>query len=292
MGAIFTILYVIWILACIYFIGDAARWLVGIDSFWVSAIAFFIVSIVSSLPFGSVVVSGFIFYYLAFVQDWNIFGAIAFAFPGVAFFVLSLSAGGVFGLFKTKYQKKLDMVSSKEFFASVIEDSCLDSCSKATAWCGWHIVVKAKPIADFICKEYSLDDNKRERILIELICCLTYFVHKEISVANLEPKSVISLAVGMIDQDVDNSEKNREITRQRDLFYYHVWENGRSVIEQASFGLVEVIKGKEVELLDLSANSEMIKILCILTSFKDQYIGLRTSISEVVNSVSEHCYTK
>ena len=99
MAPIFCVCYIIWMLASVFYIGEAARWLFDVDSWWVSFIAFPLVFAVSAVPFGTLAVCGCLFYYLAFVENWNMLSALAFVFPGVAFMLLSVAGCGISTIF-------------------------------------------------------------------------------------------------------------------------------------------------------------------------------------------------
>ena len=82
---IFYICAIVWVLAGFFYFGEVARWLFESESWWVSFVAWPLAFIICSLPLGIYVVMGCIFYYLAFVLDWNVFGALVFVCPSLLF---------------------------------------------------------------------------------------------------------------------------------------------------------------------------------------------------------------
>lgn len=80
---IFYIVFFVWLMAGLCYFGDAAEWFFDSHSWWVSFVAWPLAFILSTLPFGIFVVMGILFYYLAFVLDWNIIVAILFVCPGL-----------------------------------------------------------------------------------------------------------------------------------------------------------------------------------------------------------------
>ena len=98
MGALFGILSTLsWLAYCvaiICFAGDAIEYYFDVSSFWGEILCWAIIFISCMIiPFASVVCIGFLFYYLAFIDDWNIFAAIVFCVPGVLFSAIAVIAG-------------------------------------------------------------------------------------------------------------------------------------------------------------------------------------------------------
>lgn len=92
---IFYVFYIAYFLACIVYLGATADWLIGDHSFWFDALIVWPgIFLILAIPGGAIVLTGLVFYYLAFIEHWNIFAAIAFAFPGLALAVVALISVG------------------------------------------------------------------------------------------------------------------------------------------------------------------------------------------------------
>lgn len=100
------IAYIGWYLAVIYFFGETARWFFNTDSWWIVFIAWPLAALASFLPGGVIAVCGLIFYYLAFVRDWNLLVAFAFVFPGLAFTAVMLLGGGLSAIFQGMNERR------------------------------------------------------------------------------------------------------------------------------------------------------------------------------------------
>lgn len=92
---VLIVIYIAWILSALFYFGETARWLFGSNAWWVSFVAWPLALVVCWIPLGFFAVCGVIFYYLAFVQDWNILAAAAYLFPGLAFAAAMLLADGI-----------------------------------------------------------------------------------------------------------------------------------------------------------------------------------------------------
>ena len=68
---LFAIAYIIWSISAIVFVGDMACWFFDTDAWYTNILAGMAAFFVLALPFGAIAVSALLFYYLAFVQDWN-----------------------------------------------------------------------------------------------------------------------------------------------------------------------------------------------------------------------------
>lgn len=87
---LFIIGYIIWMLTLLYYFGATAQWFFESRDWWVMFVAFPVGWIVSMFPGGTLAICGLIFYYMVWIDDWNIFLATAFVFPGVAYTALAM----------------------------------------------------------------------------------------------------------------------------------------------------------------------------------------------------------
>ena len=92
---ILIVLYIAWSLASLYFFGETAMWFFESRSLWVTFLAWPVAAVIAMIPGGVIAICCTIFYYLAFVRDWNLFLAFAFVFPGLAFFIVSFLGDGI-----------------------------------------------------------------------------------------------------------------------------------------------------------------------------------------------------
>lgn len=99
---LFAIAYIIWSISAIVFIGDMACWFFNTDAWYTNILAGMAAFFVLALPFGAIAVCALLFYYLAFVQDWNIWLTILYMCPGLLFVLV----GALSGLVETIFSKK------------------------------------------------------------------------------------------------------------------------------------------------------------------------------------------
>lgn len=99
---LFAIAYIIWSISAIVFIGDMACWFFDTDAWYTNILAGMAAFFVLALPFGAIVVCALLFYFLAFVQDWNIWLTIFYMCPGLLFVLV----GALSGLVETIFSKK------------------------------------------------------------------------------------------------------------------------------------------------------------------------------------------
>lgn len=88
LALLITIGYFIWAISAIVIFGDMACWFFDTDTWYTNMLAYAAAFFVLFLPFGSIAVCALLFYYLAFVQDWNIWLTIFYMFPGLLFALL------------------------------------------------------------------------------------------------------------------------------------------------------------------------------------------------------------
>lgn len=85
-----VIIKYIWAFSGIYFISLMAQWYFETEVWYTEILAGALALILLQLPILNLVVMGLLFYYLAFVRDWNIFLTILYMFPGLIWFIASL----------------------------------------------------------------------------------------------------------------------------------------------------------------------------------------------------------
>lgn len=85
LNPLFAIAYIVWSISAIVFIVDMACWFFDTDAWYTNILAGMSAFFVLALPFGAIAVCALLFYYLAFVQDWNIWLTIFYMFPGLLF---------------------------------------------------------------------------------------------------------------------------------------------------------------------------------------------------------------
>lgn len=100
---ILFIVQLVWSLSAIYFITDMGCWFFETEAWYTNILAGAFALFVLMMPLGQLIIVGLLFYYLAFVHDWNIILTIFYLFPGVALAFLGTTAEMLGNVFRKRH---------------------------------------------------------------------------------------------------------------------------------------------------------------------------------------------
>lgn len=99
---ILVVVHIAWALSAFYFVALMARWFFETDSWYTSALGAGVAFFVMMIPFGSLIIMGLLFYFLAFVEGWNVWLTIFYICPGALFFLIGSSMEVLDAIFKRR----------------------------------------------------------------------------------------------------------------------------------------------------------------------------------------------